>query len=452
MFKRLILQEFEKWASKKNRKPLVLRGARQVGKTTAVNQFSEKFNEYLYLNLELEEDKLPFVKFQNMKRLIETIFFLKNKSFSKNKKTLIFIDEIQFVPQALSVLRYFYEQFPELYVISAGSMLESIFNNKIAFPVGRVEYLILRPVSFPEFLDALDEKSALSQLQKVPYDDFSYSRLLSLFHSYALIGGMPEIVKNYSENRNLTDLSQLYESLLVSYIDDIEKYASNSSQVQILRHAIRSVFTEAGKRIKYQGFGKSDYKSREIGEALRTLEKALLINLIFPQTDTKFPLTPNKRKSPRLQVLDTGLVNYFAGIQKEILNTDDLNKVYQGKVIEHLSGQEIIAQQYNPLSNLYFWVREKNTSSAEIDFLYTFEGKLIPIEIKSGAEGKLKSLHIFMDNVPHNMALRFYAGEIKISEIRTSNGKKYFLLNLPYFLVSQINNCLHWFKNQIKNK
>jgi len=450
MFQRKIIQELEKWADKSNRKPLVLRGARQTGKTTVVNQFAKQFDEYVYLNLELQEDQQAFSNFKNIETLIQAIFFIKDKVFSKEKKTLIFIDEIQEVPEALNILRYFYEQDSGLYVIAAGSLLETLFNQNISFPVGRVEYLVIRPASFPEFLDALNENNAIAELNHVPLNDFAYQKLFTLYQTYALIGGMPEIVKQYAENKDLVSLQPLYESLITSYIDDVEKYASNASQVQILRQSIRSSYIEAGKRIKFQGFGKSNYGSREMGEALRTLEKALLIYIIFPSTDVDLPIMPDMKKSPRLHVLDTGMMNYFVGIQKEILNTDDLNSIHQGLMIEHLTGQELLATKFNALSTLNFWVREKNSSTAEVDYIYQYENKLIPIEVKSGATGKLKSLHVFMDMASHNMAVRIYAGKLEISKIKTSASKEYFLLNLPHFLISQIDKYLEWFEDEIK--
>lgn len=449
MFKRLILNNLENWASKYPRKPLVIRGARQVGKTTVVNQFSEQFDEYVYLNLELKEDARLFELNSNIDKLVEAVFFQKNKSYSKNKKTLILIDEIQNVPETLNMLRYFYENFPDLYVVAAGSMLESVFNNKITFPVGRVDYIVLRPVSFPEFLGALNENSALEQLENMPLEDFACDKLFNLFHTYALIGGMPEIVRNYAENKDLTGLKNIYESLLVSYIDDVEKYASSQAQVQILRHVINSSISESGCRIKYQGFGNSNYASKDISEALRTLEKALLIQLVFPNTGAVLPLIPDRRKSPRLHFLDTGLVNYFMGIQKELLNTEDLSGLYKGRIIEHLVGQELLAAQYNALSSLNFWVREKKSSTAEIDFLYNYEGMLVPVEVKAGAEGRLKSLHMFMDMSPHKAAVRFYKGNISISKLKTAHNKEFFLLNLPYFLVSKIDLYLNWFLEEI---
>jgi len=452
MFNRFIIKELEQWAVQPSRKPLVIRGARQVGKTTVVNQFAAQFDQYIYLNLELPEDKALFEAFTSIETLLQTLFFIKNKKLESRNKTLVFIDEIQEVPEALNILRYFYESEPGIAVIAAGSMLETLFNKNIHFPVGRVEYKVMRPVSFPEFLAAIGETAALEQVQKIPVAPFAHTKLLQLFHTYALIGGMPEIVQHYAQHKDLTALGPIYDSLITSYLEDVEKYAASASQVTQIRHVIRSSFSLAGKRIKFEGFGNSSYRSREMGEAMRTVEKALLIQLVYPNTGASLPLLPDIKKSPRLQVLDTGMLNYFAGIQKEILSTTDLNAVYQGTMVEHLVGQEILAFQYLSLSSLHFWVREKKDSSAEVDYLFPFEGKLIPVEVKSGTEGKLKSLHLYMDLAPHTMAVRFFAGEISITEATTLTGKKYQLLNLPYYLVSQLENYLAWFQKTINNE
>lgn len=452
MFKRGIQNELIKWKNKKNRKPLIVRGARQVGKTTAVQQFGREFSQFIYLNLELPEDKKPFLEFINFDTLLQTLFFLKDKSLSKRPDTLIFIDEIQEVPEAMQQLRYFFEQAPDIPVIAAGSMLESLFDPDISFPVGRVEYLVIHPASFTEFLGAIGEVTVLEKVKEVPLATFAKDRLMQLFRTYCVIGGMPEIVATYADQKDLTELGSIYESLLVSYIDDVEKYATNSAQANYLRHAIRSSFAEAGKRIKFQGFGKSTYKSREMGQALRTLEKALLIHLIYPQTSPVLPIQPDYGKSPRLHVLDTGMLNYSVGIQKDILGTEDLSTVYHGTMIEHIVGQELLAKQYNAFHGINFWVREKPTAVAEIDYLYQYDSKLIPVEVKSGAEGTLRSLHQFMDMAPHNMAIRFYAGSISISEIKTQEGKLYYLLNLPYFLISQIDGYLAWFEKEIEKR
>ena len=452
MFHRLIIKELEIWLSNPDRKPLVIRGARQVGKTTVINQFAQRFEQYIYLNLEIKEDKQPFLNYSNLEQLLQTIFFLKNQLLSKKENTLIFIDEIQEVPEALNILRYFYEQEPTIKVIAAGSMLESIFDKKIHFPVGRIEYKVLRPVSFPEFLEALGETAALEQLRKIPFQQFAHDKLIKLYHQYAIIGGMPEVVNNYVKHKDFTALNSIFDSLITSYLDDVEKYAKNDTQILHLRHVIKSSFSEAGKRIKFAGFGNSSYRSREMGECLRTLEKVLLLHLVYPNTSTTLPFLPDLKKSPRLQILDTGMLNHFVGIQKEILGSNDLSKIYQGTMIEHLTGQELLANQYNALSELFFWVKEKKESTAEVDFLISFEGKIIPIETKSGKTGTLKSLHLFMDATPHNMAVRFYAGDVNITEVKTPQNKTFFLLSLPYYLVSQINEYLIWFQEQIQQK
>jgi uncharacterized protein len=446
MFLRLILKELEKWVAQTDRKPLVLRGARQVGKTTVVNQLAEHFEQYIYLNLELAEDVSPFEQFKDIDTLVQSLFFIRNKSLSLKGNTLLFIDEIQECPSALNTLRYFHESYPEIAVIAAGSMLESIFDKNISFPVGRVEYKVMRPVSFPEFLEAMGETAALNQLLQVPIADYAHSTLLKLFHTYALIGGMPEVVSHYIQHKDLAALNSIYDSLVASYMEDVEKYASNATQIQHIRHVISTSFSQAGKRIKFEGFGNSVYRSRDMGEALRTLEKALLLQLVYPCIDTRLPLLPDIRKSPRLQLLDSGLINYMAGIQKEILSTTDLNAEYQGILIEHLVGQELLAWQYNAMSKLYFWIREKKTSTAEMDFILPIDGKLIPIEVKSGTEGKLKSLHLFMDMAPHDLAIRFYAGEFMVTTATTPGGKTFHLLNLPYYLVSQVESYIRWFQ------
>jgi len=449
MFQRDILQELKNWRVKDNRKPLIIRGARQVGKTTVVRQFSEEFKEFIYLNLELPEDRKPFEDFSNFETLLQTLFFLKNKSLANRANILVFIDEIQEAPDALQHLRYFYEEAPDIPVIAAGSMLESLFNPNISFPVGRVEYLVIQPASFREFLGATGEAAALQEVLTVPAATFAHDMLLKLFRTYCLIGGMPEIVAHYAAHKDLAVLTSIYESLLVSYLDDVEKYANGTSQIEYIRHAIRSSFAEAGKRIKFQNFGNSSYKSREMGEALRALEKALLIHLVYPQTSPVLPMLPDVSKSPRLHVLDTGMLNYFVGLQQEVLGSTDLNNVYHGTMIEHMVGQELLARQYSALRGLVFWVREKPASSAEVDYLFSYKGKLVPIEVKSGATGTLRSIGVFMDLAPHNMAIRLYAGEILISTITTPGGKKVNLLNLPYYLVSQIEKYLEWFETQI---
>jgi predicted AAA+ superfamily ATPase len=445
-FRRDILSELENWRISPVRKPLVLRGARQVGKTTVVKMFARQFDQFIYLNLERSEEARLFVELKDFSRLVEGIFFVKSMKRSGGS-TLIFIDEIQQVPEAVNTLRYFYEDAPDLYVIAAGSLLETLLDEKVTVPVGRVEYRVIRPVSFREFLEALGEQQALQQLNKIPTDEFAYMKLWNLFHRYAIIGGMPEVVSHYIRFNDLTLLKPIYESLLVSYINDVEKYARNATLTQVIRHTIKASFAEAGKRIAFQHFGNSNYGSREEGEALRTLEKAMLVHLVYPTVHPQLPILPDYKKSPRLHVIDTGLMNHFVGLQRDMITTRNLQEVYQGRMIEHLVGQELLANHFNVLFNLSFWVRQKKDASAEVDYVMDVEGNLIPIEVKSGAVGKLRSLHLYMERAPHAFAVRLYGGDLTMDRVHTPSGKPFYLLSLPYFLASQTENYVRWMMN-----
>lgn len=441
MFHRNIIANLNDWKGKSNRKPLVLRGARQVGKTTVVNMFSASFDQYIYLNLEKAEDCRIFDPERSFQDIVSAIFFLKGKP-RHGKITLLFIDEIQNSSVAIQSLRYFYEEAPDLYVIAAGSVLESLINSGISFPVGRVEYLAVRPLSFSEFLGALDEQSSLDFLQTYPVPEFAHEKLMRLFNLYALIGGMPAVIKNYRDNRDLTLLTPDYESLIVSYLDDVEKYARNNTLLQVTRHVISTAFHYAGTRITFERFGNSNYRAREVGEAFRSLEKAMLLLLVYPVENPMLPLQPNYRKSPKLQMLDTGLVNYISKIQHEVFNAKEITDVFRGRIAEHIIGQELLSCEASVLAKLYFWTREQKNSQAATDFTFSHQGGLIPVEVKSGKGGKLKSLHLYMDMANHKTAVRFYSGKPGIERLYSANGTQYSLRNLPFYMAGQLNKVL----------
>lgn len=435
-YKRTIEDKLKNWRLSPFRKPLVLRGARQVGKTTAIRLFARSFRQFIFLNLETDDAKM-FEGERNIHRLVDRIFFEK-QALKEETDTLIFIDEIQEVPTALNMLRYFYEEYPQYYVIAAGSLLESLFNQNISFPVGRVDYLYMYPFSFSEFLEAMGEKAAWTAYHTVPVPEYAVERLMQLFHTYTLVGGMPEAVERYVLTKDILQLKPVYDALLLSYLDDVEKYAATSGQIQVMRHCIRSCFAEAGERIKFVGFGHSSYSSKDVGEALRTLSKALILHLTYPTTQTTLPFSPDLKRSPRLQVLDTGMLNYFSNIQREVFTSNDLNNLYKGRIAEHIVAQELIVSSENYLQPLLFWVREKNNSNAEVDFLLSTSYGMIPIEVKSGATGHLKSLLLYVDESKTPLAIRLYAGEYRSEELETPNGQKFTLLNLPYCLAGKL--------------
>lgn len=437
MFYREIISNLKEWAVRKNRKPLVLRGARQVGKTTAINLFSNEFDQYIYLNLEKKKERDIFERDYSFSDLLMALFFYARKE-RHGGKTLLFIDEIQNSPKAIALLRYFKEEAGDIHVIAAGSLLETIMDRKISYPVGRVEFMMMHPVSFREFLNAMGEKQSLDLLDADEVPGYAHAHLSEQFKKYTTIGGMPQVVEEYSELKDLTALQPIYESLLSSYREDVEKYAPSSSQVQYIRHILNTAFEQAGGRITIENFGGSTYKYREMKEAFNTLEKTLLFRLVYPSVEVEIPATPKLKLKPRLHTLDTGLINYSTNMVGDLLTAKDITDVYRGRIAEHIVGQELLARTSSVMNKLQFWVREKKQSSAEIDYIFQHDGKLIPVEVKSGSVGKLRSLHQFMDQAPHNIAVRVYQGEYLVQKAKTIAGKEFTLLNLPFYLVHRI--------------
>lgn len=446
MFDREALYYLNQWRQKENRKPLILRGARQVGKTTLVHLFSKNFKQYIYLNLDLLNDRRIFENARSFDDLLDAIYFTKN-AHRREKDTLIFIDEIQNSSDAIKYLRYFFEMQKELSVIAAGSLLETLIEKEISFPVGRVEYLAVRPFSFREFLTAGNFNNELEVLNKVPFPDYAHDKLLELFRKYTLVGGMPEIVKLFFETGDLAEIKNTINNLLIGYKEDVEKYARNESASKVLRHIIENAWSFAAERITFNNFAGSNYRSREVSEAFKVLEKTMLLRLVYPTTAVKMPLISNRKMPPKLHLLDTGLVNFKSGIEKDFFTDLDLTDVYKGKIAEHIIGQELLSKNHSPEAGLTFWTREKRQSSAELDYLINCEGKVTPVEVKSGASGKMRSLNIFMNLSNVKAAVRFYSGKLSISKEKTIEGYCFTLINLPFYLCHKLEDYLDYGSN-----
>jgi len=441
LFNRSILANLHAWYNRKKRKPLVLRGARQVGKTCAVDIFAEDFKQYIKLNLEQKVDRDLFESDISVSNIYQTLLLRNN--FNTHSKTLLFIDEIQQSPQAIKKLRYFKEELPHVPVIAAGSLLEIMLEKyKISFPVGRVEFLYMYPLSFMEFLNATGQEALLEAYKKVPVEDFAHSTLQQAFHNYAMVGGLPEIVEDYRVEKSLPNIQHIYQSLIQSYIDDAAKYASSTVQHQIMRHCIESAPLEAGSRIKFTRFGNSNYKAREIGGALRTLEHAMLLHLVYPTVSIAPPILPDFKKHPKLQFLDTGLCNYAAGLHSHYLEQKDLHSFYQGRMAEHIVFQELLVKNQNQIPKTCFWTRESKNSNAEVDAVMQHNTHLIPIEVKSGKTGRLRSLHLFMDASQSPVGIRLSAAPFSKEKVTTTTGTEYTLLNIPYYHTGMVERYL----------
>ena len=437
MFRRRALQNLIAWKDKTQHKPLIIRGSRQVGKSTLVQEFGKSYQQYLSLNLEKSGDAALFSGTDEVKTILERILLAKNKELIPGD-TLLFIDEIQEAPKAINLLRYFYEELPDLDVIAAGSLLEFALGELDAFPVGRVEQQQLHPMDFEEFLEALEENVALAYYLKSPIPSVAHEKLLSLFHEYMLVGGMPEVVSVYKDSkRKVTALQAVYSSIWDSYVSDIEKYAANDTERKVLRHLLATA-PAVRDRITFHGFGNSSYKSREVGEAFRKLDRAGLIRLVYPTSDTSQPLTLNYKRKPKIQFLDTGLLNYASGIQAAMIDVKDMNSLYKGYLTNHMMIQELIAKSSRLHYIPPFWTRENANANAEVDLLIQHGQQLIPLEVKSGAKGRLRSLYEYMDRCEHNLGIRLLANNYSLEEVNTIKGKSFRLMNLPYYAIGRM--------------
>ncbi|HMP73077.1 MAG TPA: AAA family ATPase [Kiritimatiellia bacterium] len=438
LFHRDGLAALSDWGRASPRKPLVVRGARQVGKTSLVRLFARNYRRFAELNLERKTHADLFRRGLNPDEVIQAIL-LECAVPPGTEPLLLFLDEIQEVPEAVALLRFFYEERPDIHVIAAGSLLElALESAAISFPVGRVQYLYVRPLSFCEFLSAMAETAAREAVETVPVLPHAHDKLLRLFHQYALVGGMPEAVVQYrTSGGDITAVNQVYADLFAGFRDDILKYGRNETMRKILLHSLDAAPYEAGSRITFQGFGVSSYRSREAGEALRTLARAMLMELVYPTVQVREPLTPDYKKSPRLHFVDVGLVNHRAGLQRALIGVQDLTDVHRGRLIEQVVGQELKTIQVRSDIPLAFWVRDKAQSQAEVDFLLTSDQGVVPVEAKSGTEGKLRSLHQFISRSKAGLAVRLYAGRPGRQKITTTD-RDYTLLDVPYYASAQI--------------
>ena len=430
------MTHLRQWKEAKNRKPLVLRGARQVGKTTIVNAFGKEFDNYLYFNLDLENDKALLERELPLDDLIDSCFArlgLKKELGS----TLFFIDEIQNSPKTISKLRYFKENRPDLHVISAGSLLENVVDVKTSFPVGRVDYMALRPCSFFEFLTAMGKQNLRYFIDRPQQSATVHNELMSLFDQYAIVGGMPEAVQAYADTHDVLALDNIYESLVQGYKDDAEKYVAKEKLADVVRFLISSAWTKAGQTITLGGFGNSDYRAREVGEAFRLLQKAMLLELVYPTTSVTVPALSEKKRKPKLIMLDVGLTNYQAGVRRELIGANDILDVWRGYLAEQVVAQELLTLNSKVSQQRQFWIKDK--TAAEVDFVLTFNSRLYPIEVKNGRNAHLRSLHSFIDQSPVDIGIRVWSGPYSVDEVKTTFAKKTFrLVNLPFYLVGNI--------------
>jgi len=406
---RFIENDLLNWFRDKEPKPLLLRGARQVGKTYTVEKFArENFKSFLKINFEKEVQyhKL-FEADLNMKEILQKIAIDKRIDFDI-KDGLVFFDEIQECPRAITSLRYIYEDLPGLHCISAGSALEfTLTENRISIPVGRISYLYMYPLSFYEYLYNFNPKLLdwIKQIDLKNFDEFFHSTALKEFKNYMFLGGMPKVLDDFLLNDNFQKVLELQSSILDTYRDDFRKFGKKSHYTLMEQIYISSP-KSIGHKFKYTQISK-EIQSREIKQALDILLKAKVLKQVRRTSAAELPFEfEASAKHFKLIFLDIGLMHRMLGISSELLNTNDVYGLATGSLIEQVIGQELM--QYSPSyqdATLYYWERSGKASSAEVDYLVSHNQKIIGLEVKSGARGKLKSLYSFMNNYKHNLGV-----------------------------------------------
>lgn len=445
MFNRKIEKELLEWKLRPARKPLVLRGARQTGKTTLVRKLAKEFEIFVELNLEKDHIKRIFSEVKDISVVMQSIEGVANRRIIPGK-TLLFIDEIQNSASAIKLLRFFHEEAPGLHVIAAGSLLEVRMKAEgWAFPVGRVEFLYLYPASFDEFLRARGEEVLLESLMGMRVGRAAappvHERLSDLVLDYMVVGGMPEAVADFVADGGLLAARRCHEALSSSFKEDFEKYAAGAA-VEHLKSVWDRVPFEAGGRIKYARLAGEDVRSREVSRAFDVLHEAMLVERIFPTTRTGMPLVAKPKTAPKAQFLDVGLSTHALRLTKEHLRRTLAASGFSGGLAEAFVGQELLAADARRRGPLFFWVREEKNSSSELDFLIQAGASILPVEVKAGSHGSLKSLHQFLRRSGSDLGIRVYAGPLRLDQaaVTLPDGVRlrYRLLSVPFYLAFRL--------------
>lgn len=436
--KRAISNALIAWKQQPERLPLLVRGARQIGKTYTIEQFGQNhFESVIAINFELHpEFKACFATLDPAE--ITTMISALSRQRVIPGKTLLFLDEIQECPNAIVALRYFKERMPDLHVIGAGSLLEFAMNDEhFRMPVGRVQYCYMRPVSFREYLKASGDRelddllSEVSLVKNIP--DVLHKALLKRVREYMILGGMPAVLDNYFKYHELTQCQQLQTALLSTHRSDFGKYSPKTNH-QYLQSAFEKAPAFVGQPVKYVKIDR-DIRSRDLKLAIDLLERANLLYPVYATAASGLPLGALiNHKKFKIIFLDIGLVNRLTRIDIETLLKEKMLLINQGALAEQFVGQELLAySNWDEEGQVYFWSREKQGSSAEVDFVTAAGSVIVPIEVKAGATGKLKSLRLFMEEKHGKIGVRICQQALMYNQN---------ILSVPFYLISELDRLI----------
>ena len=409
--KRNIISDLIEWSTKERRKPLLLRGARQVGKTWLVEELARShFYDLIKVDFEEKPELIRlFDRDLDPERICSELEIRSGQNIEESK-SLLFFDEIQICPRAIMSLRYFYERKPGLHVIAAGSLLEFVFS-EISFPVGRIQTIEVFPMDFSEFLLALGNKKA-AELCRHSIKEISatiHNYLIDQLRIYWMVGGMPECVKVYTETKSIKSAVEVQEEIIETYKLDFHKYKPKTD-INCLNTVFSGLAASTGQQIKYTTFTK-DYSIPTTKKAFESLLMARIATKVKSVSRPGLPLEAHaSTKKFKTIFLDIGLMNKIMGIDySETLDHENLLSIYRGQLAEQFVGQEFLASK---AGQLYYWARDAKNSNAETDFLLVRASALIPVEVKDGPSGKLRSLHFYRSTYTPDYSIVFYSGEM----------------------------------------
>ena len=452
MLKRTAENHLSRWYAKKRRKPLVLRGARQVGKSTLVRRFSEINNLILNeVNLERHLYLDDIFKTLDIDTIIRELEAVTGKNIQA-PGSILFLDEIQATPHALQALRYFYEEKPGLPLISAGSLLEFVLSNHhFSMPVGRIEYYHLGPMTFKEFLAAV-EPGLTKYLLEFQFDQgmpkTAHHKLNRRQREFLFVGGMPEAVDTYIEEGSFVEVTAVHRSIAETYQDDFSKYAKQKD-LALMQKVFRQIPRILGQKMKYSKVSREE-KSGSVKAVIDLLTNARVFHQVFHSHCSGIPLFAEiKVNTYKMLFMDVGMATYLCGLDWISLQSlDDQAIVNEGGLAEQFVGQHILGPFESP--KLTYWLRESKSANAEVDYVIAKGNQVIPIEVKAGKSGTLKSLQQFVLNKHTTLAVRFDLNTPGIQEVshvaRTRQGSQpvsYTLLSLPLYMVEELSRILN---------
>jgi len=443
--KRYFENYLDSWKDSPNHKPLIIRGARQVGKTYIVDKFAKaNFKYYLKINPEQDGQIKEIFQSNNPEFIIGELSALYNIPLIAGK-TLLFIDEIQMAPEALTALRYFHEQMPYLHVIAAGSLLDHTLNEMpYSMPVGRIEFAYMYPLNFKEFLLANKQEGLINYIDNFvfdkPFSSAIHQKIVDYLRLYFFIGGMPEAVRVYVETKNLIEVEKIHSTILTSFQYDFAKYGSRKQQ-EYLKDCFNYAARNIGRKVKYSAVNKSVH-SLYLRDAFLKLELSRIIHLVRKTKSSKVPINQYVENDVFKPVfLDIGLVCHMSRIK--LTDIQSLVTDFEGALAEQFVGQELVSSfQFFEDAKLFYWTREAKNANAEIDFLFQIGNRIFPIEVKAGKTGTLKSLQVYLTEKKEDTGIRLNIdlpslGK-NLSAVVNLRGEKqkltYQLISLPMYM------------------